>query len=117
MCVLAACAGGLTRKDRLDETLRAYESAIRWSQFDVAGAFAGGVAGADPEHLQRLKVTSYEVTESTLSDDKEQAQQTVQIRYYDSEDMRERVVVDRQQWRYDGAEKKWLLKSGLPPFE
>jgi hypothetical protein len=116
VAVLAGCAGGLTRKDRLDYTLRAYERSIRWSQFDAASGFEAGGRAAVPDRLQRIKVTSYDVVESTLADDKERAQQTVRIRYYDTDDMRERIAIDHQDWRYDTAKEKWVLQSGLPPF-
>jgi hypothetical protein len=116
VAALAGCAGGFTRKGRLDATLQAYESSIRWSQFDAASGFEAKEDAAVPDRLQHIRVTSYDVLQSTLADDKERAQQTVQIRYYDTDDMRERVTIDHQDWRYDAAKKKWVLHSGLPPF-
>ncbi len=115
--LLAGCATAWSRKDQLEETLLAYEDALRWSEFDVANGFGGGKSQIDPGRLQRIKVTSYEVVNSTVDDDKRHAQQTVQIRYYDKDSAREQVLVDRQQWTYDPAKKRWLLQSGLPPFE
>jgi hypothetical protein len=113
---LGACTTAWSRRDQLDETLHAYEGAIRWSQFEAAAA-VGEVKAQPAPPLDRIKVTSYDVLEKTLADGSREATQTVQIHYYDTDTMREHTLVHRQHWKYDASRKRWVLEGGLPPFE
>ena len=52
-----------------------------------------------------------------MSEDRNEAQLTVDIRYYDKDTMKERQLVDRQRWRWDAESSVWLLEGPLPAFE
>jgi hypothetical protein len=116
----AGCVSSMRKMSRLEDTLRSYETAIRWSDFDAASRFQAADAAPQPtvdyDRLADVKVTAYEVRESGVSEDKSEATQTVGIEYYDVNTMRQFSVIDRQTWTYDEKRKRWLLKSGLPPF-
>lgn len=116
----AGCVSSMRKMNRLEDTLRSYETAIRWSDFEAATRFqapgADGETTVDYERLADVKVTAYEVRESGVSEDKSEATQIVGIQYYDVNTMRQSSVIDRQTWTYDEKRKRWLLKSGLPSF-
>ena len=46
-----------------------------------------------------------------------QAMQAIGIRYYHTERLKEKSLVDRQKWKYDEEDKTWYLESGLPDFK
>ncbi|HET9699298.1 MAG TPA: hypothetical protein VFP70_00100 [Burkholderiales bacterium] len=121
MAVLAGCGATVERGgrvDQFDKVIRAYETAIRWSDFDRAA----GVAGLAPEQreaaqkLSRVKVISYEVISAEVSPDTVQVRQSVQIEYTVEGSVKLRRIVDRQGWRFDEAQGRWVLVSGLPDF-
>lgn len=117
--VLAACAssGGDSRK--LEQTLYAYQSAVRWSDF------AGAAAFLDPEQREELtlkdlearrweqyQVAGYYVRSSEATD--EEVKQIVELRLINKHTQVERSVIDRQTWRWDSAAKAWWLTTPLP---
>jgi hypothetical protein len=123
LLVLAALAGCATVADRgrieqFDKITKAYETAIRWSDFGRAA----GVAGLPPEQresaqkLARVKVISYDIVSAEIAPDTLQVKQTVQIEYTLDGSMKLRRIVDQQGWRFDEAQGRWVLLSGLPDF-
>jgi hypothetical protein len=118
---LAGCGATLERGGRVeqfDKVVRAYETAIRWSDFDRAA----GVAGLSAEQRQaaqklaRVKVISYETMGAEVSADTLQVLQAVQIEYTLEGSIKLRRLLDRQGWRFDEAQGRWVLVSGLPDF-
>jgi hypothetical protein len=120
--VLSACAmiSHEHELDQLDKTQFAYEKAIRWSNFEVANGFRraddGDRAVPDYARLRHIKVTSYDVLSSTTSYEELKAVQTVEIKYYHADYLREKTLVDRQDWTYDRAQKRWYIQGRLPEF-
>lgn len=116
LLLLSACATSTDRAFELDNTLRAYENAIRWSDFERAKAFyksdAPTVFG-----VKGVRVTGYDVTRQDASEDGLLIKQTVEIRYYRHDDVRVRKVVDEQEWDYDREHGRWRLKSPAPQLE
>jgi hypothetical protein len=121
MVGLAGCGATVERGgrvDQFDKVVRAYETAIRWSDFDRAA----GVAALPPEQreaaqkLSRVKVVSYETMSAEVSPDALQVKQSVQIEYTIEGSVKLRRILDRQGWRFDEAQGRWLLVSGLPDF-
>jgi len=104
----------------LQSTIRAYESTIRWADFETARAFQrpgpDAPPGPDPASLRHIRVTSCESTIINISEDGTEAQVIADIRYYNDERMTVSEITDRQTWHYDGAEKRWILMSPLPAF-
>jgi acyl CoA:acetate/3-ketoacid CoA transferase beta subunit len=59
-------------------------------------------------------VTQYNVRSSVPLDGGVGLRQTVEIRLFNRNRAVERVITDRQEWRYDPDTQRWLLHSGLP---
>jgi hypothetical protein len=123
LALMVGCATYETEKkmNRYDYTIHQYEKAIRWGSYDVANSFRkpdeeGGHA-PDFEWLKQFAVTSYEVVNQNISEDRNEAQLTVDIRYYDKDTMKERQLVDRQRWRWDAESDVWILEGPLPAFK
>jgi hypothetical protein len=109
-----------TRMDRFADRTKSYGQAIRWGQWYVARAFVKDpevAALSDVEALKKFQVISYDLIDADVSDDKRQAMQAIGIRYYHTERLKEKSLVDRQKWKYDEEDKTWYLESGLPDFK
>jgi phage major head subunit gpT-like protein len=121
--VLAGCAGlgNDERMTSLDATTDNYRNAIRWGLYDVADklrpADDSGKKSPDLERLKKIRVTDYKSVNKDISEDGTEARQTVEIRYYHMDYMIEKVLIDKQLWKYDPKTKMWHLKSGLPDFK
>jgi hypothetical protein len=115
---LGACAHDMALMKK-EETLNAYGTSVRWNLFEEARSFQG-----DPGHSQRpatafqgIKVTGYDVLSRREDKERQTVSQTVAIRYYRIDDLRERAVVDEQAWHFDPDREKWVIDTGLPRFE
>jgi len=123
LALIGGCATYEMEKkmNRYEYTTHQYEKAIRWGSYDVANSFRKpsdhGESAPDFERLKQFAVTSYEVVNQNMSGDQNEAQLTVDIRYYHRDTMTERQLVDRQHWRWDAENGIWLLESPLPAFE
>jgi len=119
--LLGACAS-LDKNERLtslDNTLKNYDRAIRWVQFDAAWAFHKwdeGERQAPPASLKNVRVTEYKVVATHMAVDNLSYTQTVHIAYYLLDSPRERRLTDRQRWEYDADAKRWWLVSEMPQF-
>lgn len=103
----------------LEDSLRLYERAMRWSSFQTIPNYrstekANEVLALDK--LKSIKVTGYTTQQLLISDTGIEANQIVEIRYYDENVAREKVVTDKQKWIYDGELDHWVLVSELPAF-
>lgn len=119
--VLTGCAS--LEKDRramgLEAATNAYQSAIRWGDFDTAMGLLAPELRRDaelPQGLEDLRVTRYEVVQPPLIRADDSATQTVSIEYLFEYNQILRRLTDRQVWRWDEQEKAWWLESGLPAF-
>ena len=104
---------------RTEETLNQYGAAIRWSLFKRAVTFL-----ADPskeklgwKELGKVEVTHYKPTFRDLFPSGNILIQTVEIHYLTGGGIVERSLTDEQRWRYDEAQERWLLETGLPKFK
>ena len=120
LLALAACGSMNTKRSPRDAMLYQYVSAIRWSDFDRAVGFIDPkvleAEPLDPLELERLKqyqVSGYEVRTSSEPAELEY-EQVVEIRLVNRHTQAEKVIIDRQHWRYDAETKRWWLVSGLP---
>jgi len=119
--VMAGCTSisEINMKDQFKKTSYSYKQALQWSDWVAAS----GKLDSDGkkldyqaiDELKQIKVTSYEVNEMKLSEDKLRVQQTVEIQYYHINRLVEKTLIDNQVWEYD-EEKGWRLVSGLPSF-
>lgn len=103
------------------EVGKAYENAIRWSDFRIANGFRknAGTENDPPdfEKLKQFRVTSYRVKERADLMDKYQVRQSVEIGYFRAATFVEKKVTDHQIWEYDAKQRKWYLLTGLPDFK
>jgi hypothetical protein len=67
--------------------------------------------------LEKIKITSYKPRERNTSEDTLQANQTVEIKYYNTDYLIVKTIIDKQLWEYDEKQKAWYLESALPDFK
>ena len=116
--VLTGCASS-GRLSKFDLTARAYERAVRWSDFQKAFALTAEPDAAVPDFaaLQQFQVTSYDIVNAARpNEDAMQVTQVVEISYVNRSRMAERRLVDRQLWVYSPSDDRWKLKSAFPVF-
>ena len=69
----------------------------------------------NPKILKKIKITSYEVQNRKMHNEKLMVEQTVEIKYYNTDYLVEKVVDDNQIWIYES--NSWRFSTGLPVFE
>jgi hypothetical protein len=106
---------------KLDEAMHQYAGLIRWSNFEDAAQFHQNIdpvkAAELAKRLKNVQVTSYVEKSRYFSPEKSSAYQDVEIRYFDKNVAREKVLLDKQEWHFDESSGRWLLKTPLPKFE
>jgi hypothetical protein len=123
LLLIAGCAGlaGYHKKDKFFQTSRAFENAMRWSDFDSAKAFLKDSETedklADEAKLKMIRVTDYQVKETMVASDETEVLQLVDIQYYRVDSLIVRTLQDRQLWQWNSDKKMWYLKSGFPNFK
>ena len=122
LVLLVGCASvrGAFRLEKFEDVSSTYGKAIRWKRYDVAKHF---IKSREPdrvepkvEELNKIRVTSYEVLNRIISEDKLRVEQTVRIEYHYTDRPIQRSLVDTQLWEYDEIQETWYLESGLPDF-
>ena len=120
--LLSACAAVDDSKKSitLDKALWQYETAIRWVEFTSANSLRRPEDSTDyspdPALLKHIKVTSYNVQNTTTSADHAEVNITVEIVYYHDERMTLTTITDMQTWKYDPEIKAWYITTPLPAF-
>ena len=125
LCVLMffGCATftDLRLSDEFDKVEKSYKSAISWGDFELADSFMSKQSPKnesvlpDKKLLKKIKVTSYEVQNRKIDNEKLMVEQTVEIKYYNTDYLIEKVVGDNQIWIYESD--SWRLSTGLPVFK
>ena len=123
LLVLAACASQTVQRSPRDQTLYHYVSAVRWSDFDVALGFvdpavlaARPLSDVEKERYKQFQVSGYEV-KSGSEPAANLYEQVVEIRVINRNTQVEKVITDRQTWRWDAEAKRWWLTTGLPDLD
>jgi hypothetical protein len=118
---LAAGCGTIREEQRyteLDITLRSYGAALRWGYYETAATFLRPRPGSEPvppcAPRQDLRVTTYQVRDSGLSDDFSEAHVRATIGYVLLDQNTVRESVDTQTWWYSKEAQRWFLDGGLP---
>jgi len=121
--LLVACASieENRRAGEFESAADRYARRIRFNEFEKAAAFLGpGEAGETGVPslplLRKVRVSDYEVLGRRTDPDGLGVRQTVEIRYYRTDELVERSIRDEQYWRYDTDRMKWFLETGLPAF-
>ncbi len=104
-----------------DQANRAYRQAVSWSEYDVAATFLKKEdeekVSKQIEHLNKFKVTAYELRALTVVEEDVRVRQVVKISYFKNDDMIVKSMVDDQLWEYDPELGSWQLLTGLPKFK
>ena len=107
--------------EKFDDTSRAYLIAIRWGEYEAAYGFKKlpdiDAKMPDFQDMKDIKVTSYRVKQTMISEDEMVVVQLVDIQYYRMRNVTVRTITDRQRWEFDKEKKRWYLISDLPNFE
>jgi hypothetical protein len=123
LSLLAGCVSvsEMRKMDKFEETSEAYESAIRWSDFESASLFLKTEENANLSdllnELKQFKVTAYTIKNFLPTKDKSQVLVIAEISYFKLNRLIVKSMSDRQIWKYDTAQERWLLTSGLPDFK
>ena len=120
--LLAACASSGQRSPR-DQMLYDYVSAVRWSDFDAAARFLDPellarepMTDLERERYRQFQVSGYEVKSASEPAEGEY-EQVGEIRVVNRHTQVEKIITDRQRWRWDPEAKRWWLASGLPDLD
>jgi len=118
--LLGACATTGDKMDDLNKALRGYEKAIRWGKYDAAYSFhkwPDGVQATLPANMETIRVTSYETVGEKFNEKQMIMKQTIKLRYYSTETLREKAMQLPQEWKYFPELKRWYLISEPLTFE
>lgn len=109
------------QESNLSETLKQYETIIRWAQWDAAVNFISTeyqqehpISRLEMDRLRLFRVTQYVLRSSTPVDDGMGLTQVVELHIFNRNQARERIIIDNQYWKYNEERQRWLLHSGLP---
>lgn len=109
-----------TAGKKLDTMLYEYSSNLRWSEFETAWTYVDPVyRSANPlsdfelERFGQFQVSGYLVKRREPLGKTEYAQ-TVEIRLVNRHTLTEKVLTERELWRWDAKSKRWWLTTGLP---
>ena len=107
----------------LEASLKVYAQAVRWNDFETAYASTDptlrateGFTEDDEAYYKRFQISGYTVKSSAKAEPQTYSQR-VELRIIDVSTQTERTQTDRQNWRWDGAAKRWWLVSGLPRLD
>ncbi|MCF6338735.1 MAG: hypothetical protein L3J84_12440 [Gammaproteobacteria bacterium] len=112
--LLSACATQGEMMDDLNKTLRGYEKAVRWAKFDAAYSYHKRETDQEvsiPINMENIRVTKYESSNQRFDQQKLVMKQTVTLHYYNTDDLRERSLKHRHEWKYFPENKRWYLIS------
>ena len=123
LLLVTACGSMGAQRSPRDEALYTYVSAVRWSDFEAALSFvdpevrrAQPLTELETERYKQFQVSGYEVKSASEPAEGEY-EQVVELRLVNRNTQVERIVTDRQRWRWDAEAKRWWLVSGLPDLD
>jgi hypothetical protein len=112
--LLGACATQGDLMDSLNKSLRGYEKAVRWAQFDAVYSFhkwEGDAPATLPASLKNIRVTHYETSGQKFDPKQKVMKQMLTLRYYSTDSLRELTLQVPQEWKYFPELKRWYLIS------
>jgi len=119
LALVPACStiGPYGHEDVLEETQRKYVRLIRWGEYDAASIFVSPDAREEfietIPALQTVRFTDYEVVETDMNDDRNEATVFVTYQAYHLSRLIEHAWSERQTWKR-GDEGDWRV---TPDFE
>jgi 23S rRNA A2030 N6-methylase RlmJ len=118
---ITACAGPSQEVQLYDTSLRHYEQALRWQDYDAVVSFHKNAYKAltqeQRKQLRQFKVTSYREVSNVMDPDERHATQLVEIKYYNTDYQIVHDLTLKNQWEYDTKSNHWYLLNPLPAFK
>ncbi len=123
LIIVIGCAslGEHKKLDMLEQRTDSYEAALRWGRYEIAGAF---IMSKVTNHLtdnldglKQIKITSYKLLARNFLENNEEAEQKVEIKFYNIDNLIEKTIIDHQTWIFNKDMGNWFLSSGLPDFK
>ena len=117
--LLSGCQSLERRKQNelLTQTLRTYESTLRWGDLRKAYSFLKPELAAKtdiPSGLDNVQITRYEVVSPPVPMSDNSALQVVEIQYVLKDQQMEKLITDQQLWEFNPEELRWYLASKVP---
>ena len=115
---LAACATA-DPIQVLGFTIRSYERSFRWGDIEGTEKYRKERTEWDDKKRQsfeNISITQYDVLDSVMDADEKALNQTVRIRYYHKDVLKEKTTIDRQRWEFDETAKRWYIVTPIPTF-
>jgi len=112
--LLSACATQGDIMDKLNTTLRGYEKAVRWAKFDAVYSYHKWEAGQEmlpADNMENIRVTKYQSSRQKFDPKHKVMKQIISLRYYNTDDQRERSLKHQHEWQYFPKLKRWYLVS------
>lgn len=121
LVLFAGTAEARSRKDKaMDQILLDYGATLRWGGFEQAVSFidpevraARPIPTIDMNRYRQVRVSYYR-QQTPVTVNETEIQVLAEIGIINEHSQAERVVYDRQTWRWDEKAKRWWLVSGLP---
>lgn len=117
--LLGGCATTNDTMDDLNKTLRGYEKAIRWAEYEAAYSFHKWEDDAEPSipaDIENIRVTHFETVGEKFNQKEMTMKRTVKLRYYNVNHQREKALKFPQEWKYFKESKRWYLISAPITF-
>lgn len=118
---IAACAGPSEQMQLYDASMRSYEQALRWQDFDVVASFHKNeykkITKQMRTHFRKFKVTSYNVVSNIMNPDQRHANQIIEIKYYNTDYQVVHEMTLQNRWEFDPKSNHWYLLNPLPDFK
>ncbi len=120
---LSACASTQIKNkvEGLEESIKNYNIALRWSQYLDAQRFHVSKDGArqniDLEYLEKIRITGYSIHSKVITDEVTEALISTEINYYNDEYGTLKKLMNEQKWWYEPESKGWFIESEFPSFK
>jgi len=121
-CLPVGCAvlSEQYKEDEYDRTMYAYETALQLSDFNAICQLVDPAAMSKKDCLERFgdnKVANYALTGMTVSEDRQNVQQEIEVEYYPLNNIVLKKIQFSQSWAYQKDDKRWILENGPPHFK
>ena len=118
LSLLASCAMSPDPMQTLDSSIRSYERALRWGDFNRAKTFHKN--GSTMSDVERRRMKFYRVTGYTVlqhnTPDKHNSHLLVEIKYYKNDMPVIKSITAKQHWKREKESKIWYLDTPYPRF-
>jgi len=107
------------KEENLQETLKAYQSTVRWGYPGQAYNFLRKDLAEKtpvPDNLANISITNYKVIRQPAQVDENRATQTAVIGYIFDDRQIEKSLTDQQLWEYDPETQGWSRINPIPEY-